>query len=674
MIAAIVLSSRPGPPAQGIATSPHGASALAHCGMWMAWAAGTAISACVVSGARGQEASFTRPSAEAMTIRVRPDISPTTIRLIAKASESETHQVRQGATTAEIAKRVYGAANTTTIALAAHARLVAGAGTGDAAIVELPAAPRWNLNVPYVVRPTETIYEIARRFMGEAGDRSVAAIRNANPGLPADLRRLRAGTLIIIPYIATFTTLTPKADLLDEVGFMKASLTTSRAVLAVDPAFAYSVTPSVRTDLLSSTSGCGGTRPTKWAYSTLKLDTCVQQHQYAGKVTIAVLDTGLVNDDKRFTPLLWPPPKSLWFWRNGKIVRPRGINMFGEDRDPVDDCRATGSEYHGTRVCGLAVGRLMDDQTRQVIDRHLRLMVIKVANSDGAVDGGVLHTAIQLAVAYGAKIVNLSLHSVLAVRGPGGLERDFEDNRTTLFVVAAGNGESNVGRNIDAGQGRPWYPASLSSDYGNVLSVAASDETGHVTCFSNFGSRSVDLSAPGYAVETTVPVSGGHAGEDAFTGTSAAAPLVSLVAGLMMAEDSSLMPNDVKRRLIATVDSVDNRRENRAHGTMNPCRALDLCHDIVVLKGPGNSALPGRLSEYAFPIGGEQESLSAVDAVVMGSSQGSDRVQLQDGVKNPQFVEVARLRGNFVIRDDRGVAHTLAADEVSRIVPRMCSE
>jgi len=71
-----------------------------------------------------------------------------------------------------------------------------------------------------------------------------------------------------------------------------------------------------------------------------------------------------------------------------------------------------------------------------------------------------------------------------------------------LFVAAAGN--SKGGTNIDTS---PVYPASYGEDdkVYNVLSVAALNNKGDRASFSNYGSKSVDISAPGVSILSSFP-------------------------------------------------------------------------------------------------------------------------------------------------------------------------
>lgn len=81
-----------------------------------------------------------------------------------------------------------------------------------------------------------------------------------------------------------------------------------------------------------------------------------------------------------------------------------------------------------------------------------------------------------------------------------------------LFVCAAGNS----GENIDAS---PVYPAACGC--ANVIAVASMNEDGNLSGFSNYGTTSVDVAAPGEEIISTLP--GGSYGR--MSGTSMAVTL-----------------------------------------------------------------------------------------------------------------------------------------------------
>lgn len=111
----------------------------------------------------------------------------------------------------------------------------------------------------------------------------------------------------------------------------------------------------------------------------------------------------------------------------------------------------------------------------------------------------------------------------------------------TLFVFAAGND----GTDNDS---LPTSPANIKTD--NTISVAASMDVTSLASFSNYGSKMVEVAAPGVVINSTIP--GDQYLE--LSGTSMAAPFVTNVAGQVKDANPALTPAQIKQVLIGTVD------------------------------------------------------------------------------------------------------------------------
>jgi cell wall-associated protease len=113
----------------------------------------------------------------------------------------------------------------------------------------------------------------------------------------------------------------------------------------------------------------------------------------------------------------------------------------------------------------------------------------------------------------------------------------------TLFVFAAGNDGSDNDK-------FPTSPTNIQAD--NEISVAATYKDQMIASFSNYGTKTVDIAAPGMLINSQIP------GNDylVVSGTSQAAPYVSNVAAKMFDANPKLTPKDVKKIMMNTVDKM----------------------------------------------------------------------------------------------------------------------
>jgi subtilisin family serine protease len=132
----------------------------------------------------------------------------------------------------------------------------------------------------------------------------------------------------------------------------------------------------------------------------------------------------------------------------------------------------------------------------------------------------------------------------------------------TLFVFAAGND----------GMSNDLYgtsPANIKAD--NVITVGATYKNEFFAPFSNFGTKMVDLAAPGMLIDSAIP------GNDYLkvSGTSQAAPYVANVAAKIKDANPRLKPVEIKQILMGTVDKKGFLTEKVAtSGIVNTERAV----------------------------------------------------------------------------------------------------
>jgi RHS repeat-associated protein len=174
---------------------------------------------------------------------------------------------------------------------------------------------------------------------------------------------------------------------------------------------------------------------------------------------------------------------------------------------------------HGTAVAGIIAAEGNNGLGVTGVMWRAGLMSLRVLDNTGTGDVGDAVEAIDYAVAHGAQVINLSWGTTgESIALKEAIERAIK--RNVVVVCSAGNN----GQDLDAS---PYYPASFGMK--ELIAVAATDNHDQLASWSNWGARNVMVGAPGTNILTTQR--GG--GYWRVTGTSAAAPIVSGIAGLL---------------------------------------------------------------------------------------------------------------------------------------------
>jgi subtilisin family serine protease len=267
-------------------------------------------------------------------------------------------------------------------------------------------------------------------------------------------------------------------------------------------------------------------------------------------VTVGILDTGVDYTHSDLSPNIWANPGESGAGRetngvdddaNDLVDDWHGWDWAGapDDNDPADE------HWHGTHVAG-TVGAVGNDGSGVAgVSWQVALAPLRVLDAAGSGQVSDLIAAYGYAKQQGLRIVNGSLGGA----PPSQAEEDaLAEAPDTLFVFAAGNGGSDhVGDNNDA-LGGGTYPCGY--DLPNVICVAATDNRDRLASFSNYGSASVDLAAPGVGIPSTAP------GDDWWLadGTSMATPHVSGAAALQWSRFPSATVAQVRTALLSSVD------------------------------------------------------------------------------------------------------------------------
>jgi subtilisin family serine protease len=200
---------------------------------------------------------------------------------------------------------------------------------------------------------------------------------------------------------------------------------------------------------------------------------------------------------------------------------------------------AVDGDGHGTHVAGIIAGHGNNAAGIAGTCWTASVMPIRFMNSQSK--GSTLDavTGLDYAIHQHAKVINCSFGSSSKSSALEDAVKAAE-SAGVLLVVAAGNNSESI-------ESDPEYPASYTQ--GNILTVAAVDATGALASFSNYGSKSVDLAAPGDEIFSTYPTSS----YKLLSGTSMAAPMVAATAAMLHAQDPHLTYSQIRNTIKASV-------------------------------------------------------------------------------------------------------------------------
>ncbi|MEW5909798.1 MAG: S8 family peptidase [Thermodesulfobacteriota bacterium] len=262
-------------------------------------------------------------------------------------------------------------------------------------------------------------------------------------------------------------------------------------------------------------------------------------------VIVAVVDSGVFTSHPDLSANIWINPgeipgNGIDDDLNGYIDDRNGWDFHDNDADP-DDLNG-----HGTHVAGTVAAIANNGIGIAGVNWNARIMALKFTDAEGSGSTSDAIKCILYASAMGAKVINNSW-------GGGGFSqalKDAIDASPAVVVCAAGNS----GFNNDS---IPHYPSNYSSP--NLIAVAASNQNDNLAVFSNYGSTSVDVAAPGVNILSTLN-NGGYGYKD---GTSMATPHVSGLAALLwgwswssVSGNRILAASDIVTRIIRTVDPL----------------------------------------------------------------------------------------------------------------------
>ena len=295
-----------------------------------------------------------------------------------------------------------------------------------------------------------------------------------------------------------------------------------------------------------------------------------------GNVYVGVIDEGIMRTHPELTVNVFTndfdPVDGVDNDGNGYVDDIHGWDFDGKDNTTYDGSQ----DDHATHVAG-TIGAVGGNGTGVAgVNWQVTMIPAKFLGRRG----GTTANAIK-AVDYLTDLKTRHGFNIVASNnswGGGGFSQGLLDainrggNADILFIAAAGNGGSDgVGDNNDTTASYPSnYQCTANGSYDCVIAVAAITSTGARSSFSNYGATTVDLGAPGSAINSTLPTKQNGASYGSYSGTSMATPHVTGAAALYAASHLSATAAQIRAAILgSTVGTPSLAGKTATGGRLN---------------------------------------------------------------------------------------------------------
>ncbi len=225
----------------------------------------------------------------------------------------------------------------------------------------------------------------------------------------------------------------------------------------------------------------------QWGLKSINL---TSQTSTENKKVVAVIDTGINFNHEDLQGTAWT--NNTCVDANNEPIEGGCMNggwdFIGNDNNPFP----SDNHAHGTAVAGIISAQTNNNTgiSGVATSNNVQIMSLRACcTEEGFFPTSTASEAIYFAVNNGADIINASFGGPSTTTELEEALRYAESNNV-LVVTSAGNYASN-------NDTTPLFPANYNQTLNNIISVGAIDNNDQLATFSNYGSQTVDIAAPG---------------------------------------------------------------------------------------------------------------------------------------------------------------------------------
>jgi thermitase len=390
-----------------------------------------------------------------------------------------------------------------------------------------------------------------------------------------------------------------------------ANETKAIAKIKLNPNVEY-VVPNARVHAYSAVPFNGVTLKEQWAIKKVNAEAAWTRAGNRGsrKTLVAVIDTGADYKHESLAP---------------NMVT--GFDFITNSADPMDK---TGSENpgHGTHCSGIIGATGLINGGTIGMSPEVSIMPIRFLDENGSGDLNNGIKAIDYAIQQHVRVISASWGASISREGAAPLLEAVKraDDAGIIFVAAA----ANDGANNDTTE---VYPANAG--YPNMIVVAASGPNDEKPYWSNFGTKSVSLAAPGLDIMSTLP---GNKYEN-LSGTSMATPLVSGMVAFLLSQDSTL--TGVQMRALLQTTGAGVQIETACNCRVDANAAVDAILTKKLFIAPAAATLNVGdtmkfsgvygAGHYQYTLANASVGTMAADGTFTATTKGDTTIAVKDG-------------------------------------------